>query len=118
MFPVTTYFARPNIPNGNAILIFSDVFGPIYQNIQLMADDFAAQGYLTVVPDLFHGDSLSPEPFFNGKVDLAEWLTHHDTTTVDPVADIVVGHLKDTLKVKKLASVGYCFGAKVVFSSK
>lgn len=78
-----------------------------------MADDFAAQGYLTVVPDLFHGDALSPESYFSGKVDLPQWLTHHDTTTVDPVVDVVIDHLKNTLKFKKLAGVGYCFGAKV-----
>ena len=113
IFPVPTYFARPASPNGNAILIFSDVFGPVYQNIQLMADDFAAQGYLTVVPDLFNGDPLSPEPFYSGKVDLPEWLTRHDTTTVDPIADAVIGHLRNALMVKNLAGVGYCFGGKV-----
>jgi dienelactone hydrolase len=113
MNPAPTYFARPTSPNGKAILIFSDIFGPTYQNIQLMADDFATQGYLTIVPDLFHGDALSPESYFGGKVDLPQWLTHHDTTTVDPIADVVIDHLKNTLKVKKLAGVGYCFGAKV-----
>ncbi|KAE9374664.1 dienelactone hydrolase family protein [Stipitochalara longipes BDJ] len=111
---ITTYFARPSNPNGNAILIFSDVFGPIYQNVQLMADDFAAQGFLTVVPDLFNGDPLSPEPFYSGKVDFPAWLARHDTTTVDPIANVVVDHLKNTLKVKKLAGVGYCFGGKYV----
>jgi len=110
---VPTYFARPTNPNGNAILIFSDVFGPVYQNVQLMADHFAAKGYLTVVPDLFHGDSLNPDNFFGGKVDLPEWLTRHDTATVDPVVDIVIDHLKNSLKVKKLAGVGYCIGGKV-----
>lgn len=112
-YPVTTYFARPTNPNGNAILIFSDIFGPIYQNVQLMADDFAAQGYLTIVPDLFNGDALSPEPFYSGKVDFPAWLARHNTTTVDPIANIVVDHLKNVLKVKKLGGVGYCFGGKV-----
>ncbi len=78
-----------------------------------MADDFAQQGYLTVVPDLFNGDSLTPEGFFGGKLDLSAWLTRHDTTTVDPIVDAVIDHLKTALKVKKLAGVGYCFGAKV-----
>lgn len=110
---VPAYFVRPANPNGNAILIFSDVFGPIYQNVQLMADNFAAQGYLTVVPDLFNGDAIEPDAFHNGKVDLPAWLTHHDETTVDPIAEVVINYLKNTLKVKKLAGVGYCLGAKV-----
>lgn len=78
-----------------------------------MADDFAAQGYLTVVPDLLHGDALDPEAFYGGKVDFGPWLARHDPTTVDPIADTVIDHLKNALKVKSVAGVGYCFGAKV-----
>jgi dienelactone hydrolase len=46
-------------------------------------------------------------------VDLPQWLTRHPTTAVDPIADVVIDHLKNNLKLKKLAGVGYCFGAKV-----
>jgi len=77
---------------------------------------FAAQGYLTVIPDFFDGDALNPEAFFGGKVDLPEWLTRHSTTAVDPIADIVIDYLKNVLKVKKLAGVGYCIGGKVYIS--
>jgi len=78
-----------------------------------MADNFAAQGYVTVVPDLLDGDSLNPEAFYGGKVDFPQWLARHDTANVDPIADAVIDHLKNTLKVKKIAGVGYCFGGKV-----
>jgi len=37
---VNVYFAHPANPTGKAIIIFSDIFG-IYQNVQLIADDFA-----------------------------------------------------------------------------
>jgi dienelactone hydrolase len=37
-----------------------------------MADDFAAQGYVTVVPDLFDGDSMNPEAFYGGKIDFPQ----------------------------------------------
>jgi dienelactone hydrolase len=78
-----------------------------------MADKFAAQGYLIAVPDLFQGDPVAPDAFFGGKVDLPKWLNNHGTTGVDPVVDVIVDHLKNNLKVNKLAGVGYCFGAKV-----
>jgi dienelactone hydrolase len=37
--------------------LISDVFG-IVSNSQLLADDFASNGYLTVIPDIFAGDPL------------------------------------------------------------
>lgn len=78
-----------------------------------MADQLAAGGYVTVVPDLFDGDCVSPEPFFRGKIDLPKWLARHTTMDIDPLVDVVINHLKHTLNVKKVAGVGYCFGAKV-----
>lgn len=78
-----------------------------------MADKFAAQGYLVAIPDLFHGEPVAPDAFFGGKADLPEWLKSHGTESVDPVVDVIIEYLKNTLKVKKLAGVGYCFGAKV-----
>jgi dienelactone hydrolase len=78
-----------------------------------MADNFSAQGYLVAVPDLFHGDAVVPDAFLGGKFDLPEWLKNHGTSSVDPVADVIIDHLKNTLKVEKLAGIGYCFGAKV-----
>jgi dienelactone hydrolase len=110
---VPTYFARPASPNGKAIILFSDIFGYSYPNTQLTADAFAARGYLTVIPDFFDGDSLSPEPFFAGKIDLPEWLTRHGVETVDPIAETVIDHLRNDLKVRKISGVGYCFGGKV-----
>lgn len=78
-----------------------------------MADRFASNGYLTVLPDLFNGNAISPAEFSSGKVNLQEWLSHHGTETVDPIADVVLEHLKKDLKIEKLAGVGYCFGGKV-----
>jgi dienelactone hydrolase len=79
----------------------------------LIADEFTTQGYLVTVPDLFHGDPVVPNVFESGKLDLPEWLKNHDTSRVDPIADILIDHSKNILKVEKLAGVGYCFGAKV-----
>ncbi|MEW5303503.1 MAG: hypothetical protein WDW36_006189 [Sanguina aurantia] len=55
---VEAYIARPQTPNGAAIIISTDVFGHKFKNTQIIADKFAEAGYLTVVPDQFAGKPL------------------------------------------------------------
>jgi dienelactone hydrolase len=96
-----------------AILIFTDVLGHKFNNVQLIADQFAANGYFVAVPDLFNGDPvpLDRSPDF----DLMKWLTgSHTFKEVDPICDAVIKDLRSTYGVKKLGGVGYCFGAKYV----
>lgn len=89
-----------------------------------MADQFAVNGYYTLIPDLFNGDPLSlnrPEGF-----DFMDWLNHgtggknpHTTDAVDPIVQKGLDYLKKK-GFTKIGSVGYCFGAKytVRFMSK
>ncbi|KAI7969729.1 hypothetical protein EIK77_005849 [Talaromyces pinophilus] len=71
--------------------------GHKFNNAQLIADQFAANGFFVFMPDLFHGDpvQLNRGPDF----DFAKWLQGHGPATADPI---------------KIAAVGYCFGAKYV----
>lgn len=71
------------------------------------------------MPDLFEGDPISlnrPEGF-----DLMGWLQKggpqgkgHGVGQVDPIVEEVIKEMKTNLGVKKIGSVGYCFGAKYV----
>ncbi|KAK7943857.1 Hydrolase [Apiospora aurea] len=101
-----------------AILYLPDVIG-IWQNSKLMADQFAANGYLTLIIDLFNGDALSLNR--SGDFDFMSWLTKgstgdnpHTTEAVDPIVVEAIKYLKQEKGVKKIGSVGYCFGAKYV----
>jgi dienelactone hydrolase len=80
-----------------------------------MADEFAARGYLVVIPDLFNHDAISVDAFYGTgeKVVLQDWLVNHQPATVDPIAETIIKYLRTTLKVKNVAGVGYCYGAKV-----
>jgi dienelactone hydrolase len=79
-----------------------------------MADQFAANGYYTVLPDLFDGD---PVPMNKDmKVTLMEWLQNgtdgihpHTTTTVDPIVEKAIKYLREEKGFKKIGAVGYCF---------
>jgi dienelactone hydrolase len=98
------------------LLYIPDVIG-IWKNSKLMADLYAAEGYTTIVLDIFNGDPVPlnrPDDY-----DLFAWIQKgsdgnnpHTTEYVDP---IIVSGIK-TLKaqgIKNIGAVGYCFGAKV-----
>ncbi|KAK8118228.1 Hydrolase [Apiospora kogelbergensis] len=85
-----------------AILYLPDIIS-IWQNSKLMADQFAANGYLCLIIDLFNGDPLAlnrPDDF--------------DFMHVDPIVVAAVKYLREEKGVKKIGGVGYCFGAKYV----
>lgn len=109
-----TYFAYPKDKSThNAILLLTDVIGHGFINVQLIADQLAANGYLVVMPDLFHGDPVplenKPEGF-----DVMEWLKGHQPDRIEPVVDAVIKEMRGRMGLKRLGGVGYCFGAKYV----
>ncbi|KAK7742404.1 hypothetical protein SLS53_004550 [Cytospora paraplurivora] len=103
--------------DGVALLILPDVFG-IWQNSQLLADQFAASGYSTYILDVFNGDQLPmPKP---DSLDLFKWLAEgsdgknpHTKEAVDPIVVTGLNWLKEQ-GFKKIGALGYCFGAKYV----
>ncbi|MCJ1383703.1 hypothetical protein MMC17_006817 [Xylographa soralifera] len=108
-----TYIARPSSPHPSvAILIIPDVIGHRFVNAQLIADQFAANGYLTYMPDVFFGDPISlnrPADF-----DFPGWAKNHGVDRTEPLIKKFVKHLRETVGAKRVGAVGYCFGAKYV----
>lgn len=82
-------------------------------NSQLVADQLAANGYLVVMPDLYHGDPVPLENRPEG-FDIMVWLKGHQPDRVEPVVDAVIKEMRGKMGVKRLGAVGYCFGAKYV----
>lgn len=79
-------------------------------NAQLIADQYAANGYLVLVIDLFHGDPVPedrPEGF-----NIQDWRKNHGTDSTDPITEKAIKALRTNYGVEKLGAVGYCFGAK------
>ncbi|BDD55628.1 hypothetical protein MPDQ_000906 [Monascus purpureus] len=111
---VNTYVTLPKgQKTEKAILFLPDVFG-IYTNSQLLADEFAANGYATVLPDYFREDALKLEDMNSGKVDVPSWLKNHQAEQVEPIVGAALKYAKEELGAKKIGAVGYCFGAKYV----
>ncbi|CAI7576197.1 unnamed protein product [Penicillium manginii] len=111
---IDTYITYPKDKSTDkAVLFLTDIFG-IFPNAQLLADEFANNGFLTVIPDLFQGDQISVADMESGKADLPAWLPKHQPGNVDPVVEKTIKYMRETLNVKKIAAVGYCFGGKYV----
>ncbi|KUL89312.1 hypothetical protein ZTR_03746 [Talaromyces verruculosus] len=103
---IEIYTSHPS--NGSTeygLLILTDIIGHRFINAQLIADQFAMNGYVVMMPDLFYGD---PVPLNKtGELNMQKWRageyhpkgTNHLPSTVDPV---------------KTGAVGYCFGGKYV----
>ncbi|KAK6428332.1 hypothetical protein LTR95_015527 [Oleoguttula sp. CCFEE 5521] len=116
---IKTYVSTPKSGDKSlAIIILPDVIGNEFINAQLISDQFAANGYYTVMPDLFQGDPVKlnrPEGF-----DIMEWLQKggpegkgHLPNSVDPIVEKTLAWMKEQ-GVKKVGAVGYCFGGKYV----
>ncbi|KAF7326112.1 Dienelactone hydrolase endo--beta-d-glucanase [Mycena kentingensis (nom. inval.)] len=119
---VDCYLAAPSgeYAVDKAVLLFTDVFGLALENNKMLADDFARNGFFTIVPDMFGGDPIPPEaldsvthrldPSFNRD----RWFAAHTPEIVLPIVLKVVDALK-TKGITRFAGTGYCFGARPVF---
>lgn len=111
-----TYVAEPKGKkhDGVALLYIPDIFG-IWQNSQLMADQFAENGYHTIIVDVFNGDKFPNPP----PSDIMKWFAEgtngdnpHTKEAVDPIVEAGLKYLKEQ-GFTKIGALGYCFGAKV-----
>ncbi|EER29820.1 hypothetical protein D8B26_007061 [Coccidioides posadasii str. Silveira] len=107
-----TYFSYPagNQNPDHAILYLSDIMG-IYSNSQLLADSLASQGYLVMMPDFFRGE---PWTLNSDMSKLMGWVRNFQPKDIDPIVEAAVKYLREEKGYKKIAAVGYCFGAKYV----
>jgi len=116
---IKTYVAKPKgeYAKDKAVLFITDVFGTELINSQLLADDFALNGYQVYAPDLFEGDP-APASFLNDdgtKFDLWGWFPKHGPDHTTPRARAVLNALKEQ-GITKIGATGYCYGGRLVFN--
>ncbi|KXS98429.1 hypothetical protein AC578_1770 [Pseudocercospora eumusae] len=118
---VDTYISEPAKPNGHIMFYYADVYG-MFINAQLIMDEFAAAGFLTLGLDYFQNDPVflhrnsateNKEGF-----DFEAWKAKYQAfaATAVPKWNAAVKSQfgkSDT----KYACVGYCFGAQYVANS-
>ena len=127
------YFSYPkNKSTQNAVLFLVDNLGIDFINSQLCvaclllvpffsvwrlthaskADQFAANGYFVVMPDIVLGDPAPLNP--PADWDVYSWVAQHTPEVTDPVVDAAIREMRGPLGCKSVAAVGYCFGGKWV----
>lgn len=66
-----------------------------------LADSFGRAGFLTVAPDLFNG-TPSPMDLNQPGFNVTQFLAAHGPETTDPLIDVAVKYLKETVGVSKI----------------
>ncbi|KAL1515353.1 hypothetical protein AB1Y20_001983 [Prymnesium parvum] len=96
----------------HALILFSDIFGWNGSRLRSIADAFAMQGYLVVVPKMLtpaldggcDGDALPAGGAFD-----AEWLKQFPWPVQQPKVEAALEYLKGK-GAAKIGVVGFCYG--------
>jgi carboxymethylenebutenolidase len=105
------YLATPANRNGAAVIVIQEWWG-LVGHITDMADRFAAQGYLTLAPDLYHGERTT-EPDEAGKL-MMGLAMDQAARDIAGAAAYLAGQPQVT---KKVGTVGYCMGGSLALWS-
>lgn len=93
----------------NVIIFYTDVFGPVYKNSQLLADMYAQEGYFVVAPDLFDGDYV---PQNLEGFDWGAYMYKHRPEVVQAITEKTWNWIKANTSASFVGTLGYCFGAR------
>jgi carboxymethylenebutenolidase len=117
----SSMFAYTAIPQGQGpfpgLMLFQEAFG-VNHHIRDLAGRFAAQGYVVIVPELYH--RTAPKGFEGSYTDFASVMPHMQAVKNDQLEqDIRAAYdwLQNNPIVNKghIACTGYCMGGRVSF---
>jgi len=113
---VDCYVATPegDYDKSKVVLFLPDVFGLQLVNNQLLTDDFANNGFKTVLLDYLAGDPLSPDAFSTPNFNIGEWFGKHPLPSIREPLDKVIAALKEE-GATTFGATGYCLGGRFVF---
>lgn len=114
---IPAYVAKPAGTPRGAIIVIQEIFG-VNPGIRKKADDWAAQGYLAVAPDVFWRqkpgielDSDIPEQF----QEAIGYMMKHDFDLGIQDIEAVIHWIRREAGVPKVGLVGFCMGGKIAY---
>jgi carboxymethylenebutenolidase len=113
------YVARPAQGSGPGLVLLQEIFG-INDYMKSMADRFAEEGYVVLVPDLFW--RVKPGVVLGyGEADMKEALGYLQRFDIDRAVDDIAATIAALRALPeqagKVGAVGYCLGGKLALLS-
>jgi carboxymethylenebutenolidase len=99
------YLAVPAGGSGPGVIVFQEWWG-LVPHIKDVVDRFAAEGFVALAPDMFHGETTT-EPDEAGKLMMA-MNTERALKDIDGAVDYLLAH--DAVSSDGLGVVGFCMG--------
>jgi carboxymethylenebutenolidase len=106
------YLALPGSPNGSAVIVIQEWWG-LVGHITDLVDRFAAQGYVALAPDLYHG-ATTTEPDEAGKL-MMGLAMDQAAKDIAGAAAFLAG--RDDVTTGRVGTVGFCMGGSLALWS-
>ncbi|HEV7814705.1 MAG TPA: dienelactone hydrolase family protein [Janthinobacterium sp.] len=114
------YLALPHTGKGPGIVLLQEIFG-VNEHIRSVADQYAADGYVVLAPDLFWRNGARIELGY----DQAGWGKAVELMQATEAAGKAPSDIAATVKVLrglpevegKVASIGFCFGGRLSYGA-
>jgi carboxymethylenebutenolidase len=114
------YVARPSAAKAPAVVVIQEIFG-VNAVMRAIADDYAAEGYLAVCPDLFWriepGIDITDQSEGEWKKAFELYNAFDVDLGVRDIAAAVAHARQDPGCAGKVGSVGFCLGGLLAFLS-
>lgn len=106
------YLATPPGGSGPGVVVIQEWWG-LVPHIKEVADRFAAEGFVALAPDLYHGESTS-NPDDAGRLMMA---LNIDRAAKDlgGAVDYLLAH--DATTLQKVGTVGFCMGGQLALAT-
>jgi len=111
-----SYISEPSHPVKAAVVLITDVFGYNMPNARKFADNLAAQGFFTIIPDFFHGNPYVPPQDQSKFMEVLKiWLSAINYEHFYGEVHNIIEYLYKEKHVEKVGVVGFCWGGKQAF---
>ncbi len=113
---IPAYVARPHTDSGRAIIVIPEIFG-VNAGIRQKCDDWAAEGYLAIAPDIFWrfapGVELDPDI----EAELQEAFGYFGQYDADNGVKDIEAAIRwlHGQKATKVGAVGFCLGGRLAY---